>query len=141
MLAPIALFVYNRPVHTRKTLSALEANSLAEQSNIYIFSDGAKTAQDIEAVNQVRSIIREPWKFKHIYIIERSQNKGLANSIIEGVTQVLQKHGRIIVLEDDLETSSFALQYFNDALNHYQDQEKVMEISGYMYPVDQTCIH
>ncbi|WP_313190800.1 sugar transferase [Sphingobacterium sp.] len=136
MLAPIALFVYNRPVHTRKTLSALEANSLAEQSDIYIFSDGAKTAQDIEAVNQVRSIIREPWKFKHIYIIERSQNKGLANSIIEGVTQVVQKHGRIIVLEDDLETSSFALQYFNDALNHYQDQEKVMEISGYMYPVE-----
>ena len=136
MLAPIALFVYNRPVHTRKTLSALEANSLAEQSDIYIFSDGAKTAQDIDSVNQVRSIIREPWKFKHIYIIERSQNKGLANSIIEGVTQVVQKHGKIIVLEDDLETSSFALQYFNDALNQYQDQEKVMEISGYMYPVD-----
>ena len=136
MLAPIALFVYNRPTHTRKTLAALEANSLAEESEIYIFSDGAKTAQNVDAVNQVRSIIREPWKFKHIYIIERSQNKGLANSIIEGVTQVVQKHGRIIVLEDDLETSPYALQYFNDALNQYEDQEKVMEISGYMYPVE-----
>ncbi len=138
MLAPIALFVYNRPIHTRKTLTALEANPLAEESDIYIFSDGAKTAQDIEAVNQVRSIIREPWKFGHIFIIERSQNKGLANSIIEGVTQVVQKHGKIIVLEDDLETSPFALQYFNDALNQYQDKEKVMEISGYMYPVDKA---
>lgn len=137
MLAPIALFVYNRPTHTRKTLSALEANSLAEQSDIYIFSDGAKTAQDVDAVNQVRSIIREPWKFKHIYIIERSQNKGLANSIIEGVTQVVQKHGSIIVLEDDLETSPHALQYFNEALVRYQDDPRVMEISGYMYPVEQ----
>lgn len=136
MLAPIALFVYNRPMHTRKTLTALEANALAEQSEIYIFSDGAKTAEDIEAVNQVRSIIREPWKFKHIYIIERSQNKGLADSIIEGVSQVIQKHGRIIVLEDDLQTAPHALKYFNDALNHFQDHERVMEISGYMYPVE-----
>ena len=136
MLAPISLFVYNRPVHTRKTLIALEANKLAEQSDIYIFSDAAKNAQDIDLVNQVRSILREPWKFKHIYIIERSQNKGLADSIIDGVTQVVQKHGKIIVLEDDLETSPYALIYFNEALNRYEDQEKVMEISGYMYPID-----
>ncbi|MFZ4263224.1 glycosyltransferase [Sphingobacterium sp. HJSM2_6] len=136
MLAPIALFVYNRPHHTRKTLQALENNLLAEESDIYIFSDAAKNANDIEMVNQVRSIIREPWKFKHIYIIERAQNKGLATSIIEGVSQVLEKHGRIIVLEDDLETSPFALQYFNDGLNHFEHEEKVMEISGYMYPVE-----
>ena len=101
MLAPIALFVYNRPVHTRKTLLALEANKLAEQSDIYIFSDAAKTSEDIDEVNKVRSIIREPWKFNHIYIIERGQNKVLANSVIDGVTQVVQKHGKIIVLEDD----------------------------------------
>lgn len=136
MLAPIALFVYNRPIHTRKTLTALEKNTLAEQSDIYIFSDGAKTAADIDLVNQVRSIIREPWKFKHIYIIERAHNKGLAESVIEGVTQVIEKHGRIVVLEDDLQTAPYALKYFNDALNHYQDQEQVMEISGYMYPVE-----
>ncbi|MGH2623141.1 MAG: sugar transferase [Sphingobacterium sp.] len=136
MLAPIALFVYNRPLHTRKTLTALEANKLAEQSDIYIFSDAAKNAQDIAQVNQVRSILREPWKFKHIFIIERSQNKGLASSIIDGVTQVVQKHGKIIVLEDDLETSPYALIYFNEALNRYENQEKVMEISGYMYPIE-----
>ncbi len=137
MLAPIALFVYNRPVHTRKTLLALEANKLAEQSDIYIFSDAAKTSEDIDEVNKVRSIIREPWKFKHIYIIERGQNKGLANSVIDGVSQVVQKHGKIIVLEDDLETSKFALTYFNNALNHFEDQEKVMQVAGYMYPVEQ----
>lgn len=136
MLAPIALFVYNRPVHTRKTLQALEANRLADQSEIYIFSDAAKTADDIDDVNSVRAIIREPWKFKHIYIIERGQNKGLANSVIDGVTQVVQKHGRIIVLEDDLETSRFALTYFNSALNQYAENEKAMQIAGYMYPVE-----
>src|SRR5690606_989875 len=128
---PIALFVYNRPVHTRKTLAALEKNRLAERSEIYIFSDGAKTAEDIDAVNQVRSIIREPWKFKHSYITERAHNKGLADSIIDGVSQVVKKHGRIIVLEDDLQTAPYALKYFNDALNHFADHPEVMGISGY----------
>lgn len=134
--APIVLFVYNRPLHTRRTLQALEKNVLADQSDLYIFSDGPKAAKDIDLVNTVRATIREPWKFKHIHIIERAQNKGLANSVIEGVTKVVTKHGRVIVFEDDLLTSPYALQYFNDALNEYEKDLHVMHVSGYMYPVE-----
>lgn len=135
-LAPVILFVYNRPSHTRRTLQALEQNILADQSELYIFSDAPKAAKDIDQVNAVRAIIREPWKFKHIHIIERAHNRGLANSVIEGVSKVVSKHGRVIVFEDDLLSSPYALQYFNDALNEYENDLHVMHISGYMYPVE-----
>ncbi|SFT01521.1 glycosyltransferase [Sphingobacterium wenxiniae] len=134
-LAPIVLFVYNRPKHTRRTLAALEKNLLAKDSLLYIFSDAAKNADAVEDVNKVRAIIREPWDFKHITIIERHKNWGLANNVIDGVSKVIQEHGSVIVLEDDLETSPYALTYFNDGLTRYAAEERVMEISGYMYPV------
>ncbi len=134
-LSPILLFVFNRPQHTRRTLAALEKNHLAKDSTLYIYSDGPKTSEDIDRVNKVRSIIREPLAFKNIVIKERKKNYGLAENVIDGVSKVIQKHRKVIVLEDDLETSPFALQYFNDALNLYKDVNKVMHISGYMYPV------
>ena len=134
-LAPIIIFVYNRPIHTKKMLQALEKATLASESDVYIFSDGAKHSTQIDNVNKVRAIIREPWNFKTINIVERSKNLGLAANVIDGVSKVVKKHGKIIVLEDDLEISEIGLTYFNDALNTYRDEEKVMEISGYMYPV------
>ncbi len=134
-LAPIVLFVYNRPKHTRRTLAALEKNILADNSLLYIISDAPKNANAVEAVNEVRAIIREAWEFKHITIIERTRNWGLAENVIDGVTRIVNEHGRIIVLEDDLETSPYALTYFNDALTRYEKEDRVMGISGYMYPV------
>ncbi|WP_159632972.1 glycosyltransferase [Sphingobacterium composti Ten et al. 2007 non Yoo et al. 2007] len=134
-ISPIALFTYNRPQHTRKTLQALEQADLAQESELFIFSDGAKNAQAVELVNKVRAIIAEPWNFKKITIIERERNIGLAQNIIAGVTDIVNRYGKIIVLEDDLEISKVGLKYFNDALDVYQDEDKVMEISGYMYPV------
>jgi len=134
-LAPIVLFVYNRVDHTEKTLQALEKAMLANQSEIFIISDGAKTSEHVATVQRVRSIIRKPWRFKKIHVIERSKNLGLAQNIIIGVSDIIQQYGKIIVLEDDLVVSPFALQYFNDALDLYQHTDSVMEISGYMYPV------
>lgn len=135
-LAPIILFVYNRPKHTRRTLEALEKNLLAKDSLLYIISDAPKNADAVENVNKVRAIIREPWDFKHITIIERQKNWGLAENVIDGVTKIINDHGKAIVLEDDLETSPYTLTYFNDALHRYEHEERVMEISGYMYPVE-----
>ncbi|TYR37743.1 glycosyltransferase [Sphingobacterium phlebotomi] len=135
-LAPIILFVYNRPKHTRRTLEALEKNLLAKDSLLYIISDAAKNADAVENVNTIRAIIREPWDFKHITIIERQKNWGLAENVIDGVTKIINEHDKAIVLEDDLETSPYALTYFNDALHRYEHEERVMEISGYMYPVE-----
>ena len=112
-LAPIALFVYNRPEHTRRTISYLQKNLLADESRLFIFSDAPKTEADKAKVDEVRQLIKEVTGFKSIKIIERKSNLGLAESIISGVTQLVNEYDKIIVFEDDLLSSPYTLQYFN----------------------------
>lgn len=137
-LAPIVLFVYNRPWHTQRTIEALQANELANESELIVFADGAKSSKDTEMVREVREYIHSVTGFKDIKIHEQDKNLGLANSVIAGVTQVVNEYGRIIVLEDDMVTSPYFLRYMNDALELYKDEEKVISIHGYMYPVEEN---
>ena len=111
--APIALFVYNRPQHTLETVQALLKNPECAQSDLYIFSDAAKNLDAQDAVSEVRAYVRQISGFQTISIIEREENWGLANSIIDGVTQLCRQYGKVIVLEDDLETSPHFLKYMN----------------------------
>jgi hypothetical protein len=131
--APIALFVYNRPEHTRRTLNYLQKNLLADESRLFIFSDGPKTEEDKRKVEQVRQLADEVTGFKSVKVISRKENMGLANSIIAGVTQLVNEYGKAIAFEDDLLSSVYTLQYFNDALTKYANDEKVMHIGAYMY--------
>lgn len=132
-LAPIALFVYNRPDHTRRTISYLQQNLLADESRLYIFCDAAKTDADKPKVEQVRQLVKDVSGFKSVKIILRNHNLGLAESIISGVTQLVYEYGKVIVFEDDLLSSPYTLQYFNDALTKYANQEQIMHIGAYMY--------
>lgn len=134
-LAPITIFVYNRPAHIRQTIEALMKNKLAKKSELFIFSDGPKNNEDQKKVNEVRKYIKNIRGFKKITIIERKMNLGLANSIIAGVTEIVNKYGKIIVLEDDLLTSPYFLKFMNEGLNFYEKEEKVACIHGYVYPV------
>lgn len=138
--APIALFVYNRPYHTGQTLSYLQNNLLAKESDLFIFSDGPKTDADKAGVDEVRKLAAATTGFKSVQVIARDGNMGLANSIINGVTQLVDQYGRVIVFEDDLVSSPYTLQYFNDALNHYADAEKIMHISAYMFPLQDATL-
>jgi len=101
-IAPIALFVYNRPEHTRRTLKFLKENTLADESRLFIFSDGPATDKDEELVKEVRELIRKADGFKKVEIIERPANLGLANSIIDGVTRLVEEYEKVIVCEDNL---------------------------------------
>ncbi|MEX2513464.1 MAG: glycosyltransferase [Cyclobacteriaceae bacterium] len=130
-LAPIVLFVYNRLKETKLTVEALQKNNLALMSDLYIFSDGAKKEVDREKVANVRNYIRSIKGFRSINIKESNNNKGLATSIIDGVTEVINSYGSVIVLEDDLVTSKNFLDFLNAALNFYKDSEKIISISGY----------
>lgn len=132
-LAPIALFVYNRPDHTRRTISYLQQNLLADESRLYIFCDAAKTDADKPKVEEVRQLVNEVSGFKSVKVIVREHNLGLAESIISGVTQLVYEYGKVIVFEDDLLSSPYTLQYFNNALAKYANQEQVMHIGAYMY--------
>lgn len=133
--APIVLFVYNRLNHTKRTLEALKKNNLADKSHLYIFSDGGKNTSDIQKVNSVREYIQNIDGFKKIEVIEKDKNMGLAKSIINGVTEIVNLYGKIIVLEDDLETSPYFLMYMNEGLKLYKDNPKVISIHGYIYPI------
>ena len=132
-LAPIALFVYNRPDHTRRTIIYLQKNILADESRLYIFCDAAKTVADQLLVEEVRQVAKETTGFKNVKLIYRQHNLGLAESIISGVTQLVYEYGKVIVFEDDLLSSPYTLQYFNEALTRYANDDKVMHIGAYMY--------
>lgn len=133
-LAPIALFVYNRPWHTQQTIEALQKNILASDSELFIYSDGPKDEKAVQPVNDVREYIRKVDGFKKITIIEREQNFGLAKSIISGVTEITDRYGKIIVFEDDLVSSPTLLNFLNDGLDFYPANMKIYCITGYNFP-------
>jgi hypothetical protein len=133
--APIALFVYNRPAHTRETVLALQSNGLAQDSDLFVFSDGAKSRLADADVAEVRSYVRSLSGFRSITVSERPGNAGLARSIIEGVSSVCNQRQRVIVVEDDLVTSPWFLEYMNRGLEVYEHDEQVASIHGYCYPV------
>lgn len=138
-LAPIVLFVYNRPWHTDQTLNALMKNDLADQSMLFIYSDGPKaeaTQEQLNKITEVRELIRKEKWCKDVHIIESEKNKGLADSIVDGVTEIVNKYGKAIVLEDDIVTSRGFLKYMNDALNLYERNETIFQISAFMFPID-----
>jgi hypothetical protein len=146
-LAPIALFVYNRPAHTRRTVEALRANDLARQSDLFVFADAAKTESGAAAVADVRQFIRALDGFKSVTLIEREANAGLSASVISGVTQMCEQYGRVIAVEDDLLTAPDFLTFMNCALDQYADDAGIYSVSGYNfgvqdagdYPYDAFC--
>lgn len=133
--APIVLFVYNRPTHTEKTLSALKKNTLSKYSELFIYSDEAKNDSEKDNVLKVREILSNLTGFKNITITYQNRNKGLSSSIIDGVSSIVNKHGEVIVLEDDIVTSKYFLEYMNEALQRYRLQKDVWHISGWNYPI------
>jgi hypothetical protein len=136
MTAPIVLFVFARPEHTRRTLTALAANKLAEQSELIIYADAGRNRMEEVQVALVRRQLDDIVGFKQVTVIRRENNFGLAKNIIEGVTEVCNQYGRVIVVEDDLITSPYFLQFMNAALERYQNNPEVWHISGWNYPID-----
>ena len=134
-LAPIVLFTYNRLDHTKRTVEALRANLYAKESVLYIYSDAPKTETAAEAVQAVRGYLHTIDGFRGVHIILREENWGLARNIMDGVTQIVNQYGKIIVLEDDIVTSKYFLKYMNDALEIYKGSPRVMNISAYICPI------
>ncbi len=135
-LAPIVLFTYNRPVLTKSTLESLYQNKLATESELFIYVDGPKqdaTQKQIDNNNEVRKVIREKNWCKSVKIIESSENNGLAKSIIKGVTDIVNQYGKVIVIEDDVLLSPHFLNFMNDSLTLYNDNNKVLSIGSWSY--------
>lgn len=134
-LAPIILFVYNRPKHTETVLNALKKNTLAADSILYVFSDAAKKEKDFGNVNKVREIINKINGFKEVIVTQADSNLGCANSVISGTTKVINEYGKAIIIEDDILTAPNFLEFMNDALNKYENDKRIFSISGYNVPM------
>ncbi len=132
-LAPIGIFVYKRPEHTRRTVEALAKNDLASDSDVFIFSDGHKNEKDAQGVNDVRAYIHtlsNKGLFKSVTLIESEKNNGLHDSLIAGVSKLMNEYGKAIIVEDDIETSPDFLRFMNGALDYYREDEKIWSVSG-----------
>lgn len=146
VLAPIVIFSYDRPDHLSKTLDALAKNTFANESELFIYCDGAKERFAINGkrlanydayvarIVENRKVAHAASGFKKVTIIEREKNVGLKANIVGAVTEIVNQYGRVITLEDDIVTSPGYLQFMNEALEIYKDDEQVMHISGYMWP-------
>ncbi|WP_083932857.1 glycosyltransferase family 2 protein [Gillisia sp. CAL575] len=135
LLSPICLFTYNRLDETSQTVDALKRNYLAWDSELFIFSDGPKDEKGIIRIQEVRDYLKTITGFKRIIIRESQDNNGLANSIINGVSEVVQEYGKVIVLEDDLITSPNFLNFMNEALSFYKEEEHIQSVNGYSLPL------
>ena len=138
-LAPIILFTYNRPVHTQITLNYLKTNPLADQSTLYIYCDGAKentSKERLQNIKKVEAVVREQQWTKEVIVVVAKENMGLAKNVITGVTEVVNKHGKAIVLEDDLKVGKNFLTYMNQALDKYENETTVKQISGFLFPLN-----
>lgn len=134
--APIVLFVFNRPELTRITVEALKKNRFAKESDLFIYADAPRGYQDILSVSKVRSYIHKIKGFKSVTITERDENWGLAKSIEFGISEIVNKYEKVIIVEDDIQTSPGFLKYMNDALEMYEQEDRVMHIAGFIPPID-----
>ena len=128
--APILLFVYNRPAHTRRLVESLLRNAEAAGSSLFIYSDAPRDESVRPAVDEVRRYVRSIRGFDRVEVVERTENWGLARSIIDGVSTALQRFDRVIVLEDDLVLSPYFLRFMNEALETYKDEPRVGHIQA-----------
>ncbi len=134
-LSPILLFTYKKLMPLKATIEALRSNRLANRSELYIFSDGPKRLEDLEQILEVRKFLKGIEGFRKVTLKAEEINKGLAPSIIEGVSDILKTYPSVIVLEDDLVTSPNFLSFMNQGLIFYASNAKIISISGYTFPL------
>ena len=137
--APVAVFVYNRPEHAEKALNALGKAMGASNTDVYVFSDGAKGEKDREAVRETRNVlnkVKQNCCFHSFHVTERTQNMGLAVSVITGVSEIINRYGSIIVVEDDLIVQEGLLNFLNEALEYYKQDRRIWSVSGYTIELD-----
>lgn len=134
MNAPLIIFAYNRVDHLAETISAVAKNTLADQTDVFIFSDGAKnpkSEKDVAAVREYVNGLKETKMFHSLTIKCAEKNKGLASSIIDGVSEVIRSYGKVIVIEDDVITAVDFLTFMNDALVFYENDSNIWSIGAY----------
>jgi hypothetical protein len=136
MYAPVALFGYNRPLHLQKAIEALKKNPESTDTDLFVFIDGPKVHdQEKDAIQMCRDLALTISGFRNVTTHIQEENLGLAASIKFGVSSVLEKNDSIIVIEDDIVLSPKGLQFLNEGLARYEQEEQISSIHAYQYPI------
>ena len=133
-LAPIGVSTYLRLRHLKQTIEALKVNTLAKESDLYIFSDAARPG-DEGGVDAVRKYIDSIKGFKKVHVIKRIENSRKKNSR-DGIVSLLDKYGKCIFLEEDIVTAQGFLKFMNESLNIYEKDKRIFTITGYSPPIN-----
>lgn len=137
MNAPTVVFAYNRPDHLRRTISALAENHGARDTEVFVFVDGPKSESKKTVQDEVVSVAKSyEGSFKSMTLNISEKNKGLAGSIIGGVGEIIEKYGRVIVVEDDSVSAKNFLSFMNNALDFYKDDPEIWSVGGYTVPME-----
>lgn len=132
MNSPIAVFLYNRPDKSYSCLKSLSQNQGFNDSPLYIFIDGPKSNKDKSQIEGVKKIVAD-FEFKNLKEVQASNsNKGLANSVFQGVDKILSLYDTVIVIEDDLILSPLFLNFMNKCLKKYNTND-IYQVSGYVW--------
>lgn len=134
MRAPLAVFAYRRAAHLQRALDALAANPQARETRLVVFCDGVRNKAEEADVAATRRVARAAKGFAGVEVVERERNLGLVESILDGMGRLTREHDAAIAVEDDLVVAPRFLEYMNLALERYAREERVMQVSGYMYP-------
>ena len=133
-LAPVGLVVYNRIEHTKRVIEALKKNTLASETDLYIFSDAPSKEEDKKSVSDIREYLKTvKGGFKNVYIYEAEKNLGIKHSTVKAVNTIFENHEYFIGLEDDIETNKYFLEFMNNALNYYKDDKDVITITAFAH--------
>lgn len=131
---PLALFVYNRPAHTLRALTAIARMHRLEEVDLHLFCDAPKREKDARAVEEVRAVVRDFAGRHRAAVVTRSENFGLARSIAGAVSELVAAEGRVVVLEDDLVPTPDFLSFMLDGLERFRDEPRVMQVAGCLLP-------
>jgi hypothetical protein len=137
-IAPVAVFLYKRPAHTRRVLASLASSPLARDTDLFLFCDAARAPPDAEAVREVRAAAKATTGFRSLTLVERAENWGLSRSITGAVSELCARFGRVIAVEDDLVLAPSFLGFMNDQLARYEKEPKVMQVTGFQFALRAT---
>lgn len=135
--SPIVIFAFNRLSSLKACVDSLLSNLEASESDLIVFVDGPREGKEGEKkkVENVREFVKNITGFKSLTYQFSDINKGLATSIIDGVSYVMMRYGSTIVIEDDLICSSNFLAFMNQGLEKYESEKEVFSISGFSHPI------
>ncbi len=131
--APVLVGVYDRFEHFVQCIESLKRNSLAAHTDLFIASD-CPVDQPNDAVENVREFCRKIDGFNKVTLIFRDKNYGAEKNYSEAMSTIFEIYDRMILMEDDVITSKYFLDFINEGLDMYEDDPRVVGVCGYLFP-------